>query len=370
MQYRKLGNTGLMPSALGFGMMRLPQMDGKTDAESSIQMLRWAIDNGLTYVDTAYNYLNGDSERITGRALQDGYREKVILATKAPVYWFENENDFDRILDEQLERLQTDHIDCYLLHALNRDTWENRVLKHDVLAHMKAAKAAGKIRHLGFSFHDDFETFRRILDGFDGWEFCQIQLNYLDTAYQAGIPGLELAASRGLGVVIMEPLRGGKLANVPDTVAEVLKGKSPVEYALDFLWNRPEVSCVLSGMNSGEMVRENMCFAGRSKPNMLSPEEKGQLALAAERYRTITSIPCTGCSYCDVCPKGIAIPKCFAAYNRLMVTGNRRAEKPGYDALGDGRASCCVECHTCEERCPQHIAIPEELKKVVKALED
>lgn len=369
MQYRKLGNTGLRPSALGFGMMRLPQAGEKTDAETSIEMLRWAIDHGLTYVDTAYTYLGGDSERVTGRALQDGYRERVILATKAPVSSFESGEDFDRILSEQLERLQTDHIDCYLLHALDRDRWNERVLKLGVLERMKAAKAAGKIRHLGFSFHDSLDAFRTILDGFDGWEFCQIQLNYLDTAYQAGLEGLELAASRGLGVVIMEPLRGGKLAQVPNSAAEVLAGKSPVEWGLDFLWNRPEVSCVLSGMVSREMAEENMTYASRSSVGMLDQSDLEKLAQAAERIRAINSVPCTGCSYCDVCPQGIAIPQAFAAYNRLQVSGDRRTEKEAYFALGAKRPSNCVECHACEERCPQHIAIPEMLKNVVRTFE-
>lgn len=369
MQYRKLGNTGLCPSALGFGMMRLPQKDGKTDGEASIQMLRWAIDNGLTYVDTAYNYLDGDSERITGQALQDGYREKVILATKAPVYLFEAEEDFDRILEEQLSRLQTDHIDCYLLHALSLDTWENRVLKYNVLEHMKKAKEAGKIRHLGFSFHDSLETFQTILNGFDAWEFCQIQLNYLDTAYQAGIAGLELAASRGLGVVIMEPLRGGLLADPPKKARKVLDGRSPVRMGLSFLWDRPEVSVVLSGMGSLQMAQENMKYASECGPGMLTEQEHEVLRQAAKEVRASTSVPCTGCNYCSVCPQGIAIPKAFAAYNKLLVSGDRRGEQPAYDALGDARPSNCVECHTCEERCPQHIEIAEMLKKVVRAFE-
>lgn len=367
MQYRKLGNTGITPSALGFGMMRLPKKGDQVDEEASIQMLRWAIDNGLTYVDTAYNY--GESERITGNALRDGYRERVTLATKSPVYLFENEGDFERILDEQLQKLRTDHIDCYLLHALNRDTWSDRVLKYGVLDKMKAAKAAGKIRHLGFSFHDSLDTFRMILDGFDGWEFCQIQLNYLDTRYQAGLAGLELAASRGLGVVIMEPLRGGRLAQPPKKAADILAGKSPVEWGLDFLWNRPEVSCVLSGMGSVEMAKENMAYASRSAVGMLSREELRKLERAAECFRKQDNIPCTGCGYCDICPQGIAIPKIFAAYNRVQVSGDHRSELPAYRALGDAKASNCVGCRTCEERCPQHIPIPDMLKKAAEEFE-
>lgn len=365
MQHRKMGNTGLTPSALGFGMMRLPRKeDGKFDQEESTRILRWAIDNGLSYVDTAYIYET--SEVVTGNALKDGYREKVTLATKTPVYAFKCEEDFDRILDEQLARLQTDHIDCYLLHALNRETWHDNVLKFNVLEHMKQAKAAGKIRHMGFSFHDNLDVFKEILDGFDGWEFCQIQLNYLDTGYQAGLEGLELAASRGLGVVIMEPLRGGKLAQVPEQVVKIFGDKNPVEAGLDFLWDRPEVSVVLSGMGNEQMVRDNMTYAARSGIHMLTAEDREKYEKAAEFFRSVDSIPCTGCGYCSVCPMDIAIPQVFAAYNRIQLTGNVRGERPAYDALGDRSPDKCVECHACEERCPQHIAIPEELKKVGK----
>ena len=203
MQYRDFGKTGLKVSALGFGMMRLPLLDGtqgsfdrgtadQIDKETSIKMLRQAIDNGLNYVDTAYNYLDGNSELITGEALKDGYREKVFLATKSPVWLYENEDDFDRLLDEQLAKLQTDHIDFYLLHALHGERFDEKIVKFNTIEKMKAAKAAGKIRYMGFSFHDNLDAFKRIVDAAD-WDFCQIQLNYVDVEYQAGIAGLEYA---------------------------------------------------------------------------------------------------------------------------------------------------------------------------------
>ena len=222
MEYRNFGKTDLTPSILGFGMMRLKRNeDGSINEKWAIDTLRYAIDNGLTYVDTAYAY--EDSERVTGLCLQDGYRDKVTLATKLPVGNMTCEEDFDRMLNEQLERLQTDHIDVYLLHALNRARWEN-VKKFRVIEQAERAKAEGKIRHIGFSFHDTPEFFRTILDSYDKWDFCQIQLNYMDTVYQAGIEGLRLAHERGLAVVIMEPLRGGKLAEVPEEVAAMLPG--------------------------------------------------------------------------------------------------------------------------------------------------
>jgi len=256
MENRKFGNTGLTPSILGFGMMRLKKReDGSIDEEWAIKTLRSAIDNGLTYVDTAYVY--PDSERVTGLCLADGYREKVTLATKMPVSLLQCEEDFERILDEELQRLQTDYIDCYLLHALSNDRWENYVVKYNVLEHMEKAKREGKIRHIGFSFHDSYEVFTKILNAYDGWEFCQIQLNYMDVNYQAGIAGLEDAHEKGLAVVIMEPLRGGALVGVPEDVAAVLP-KSPVESALDFLWNLPQVNVVLSGMSTTEQVEQKM----------------------------------------------------------------------------------------------------------------
>jgi len=364
MQYRKFGNTGLEHSALGFGMMRLQKTeDGKTDVQWAIDTLRMAIDRGLNYVDTAYVY--GDSEIVTGKALQDGYREKVTLATKMPVGMLKSEEDFDRILNEQLERLQTDHIDCFLLHGLNRDRWEGEVKKFNVIEKSEKAKAEGKIRHIGFSFHDNLDVFKTILNGYDKWEFCQIQLNYMDTEYQAGIEGLELAAQMGLAVVIMEPLRGGNLANVPEDVAALLP-KGPVESALDFLWDRPEVSVVLSGMSTTEQVLENLAFADVSRPGMLSDAEKESIIAASKAMRKYMNIPCTACNYCNVCPKQIAIPEIFKIYNQSQLDGDGAKAKEAYNALEGRTGAECIECRCCTEECPQHIDIPVELAKIHK----
>lgn len=366
MQYRNFGKTGRSHFPLGFGMMRLKKDEnGQIDQNWVNETLRSAIDQGLNYVDTAYVYPG--SEMATGIALSGGYREKVTLASKMPVSRLTCEADFDRILDEELERLQTDHIDCYLLHALSDERWENYVVKYNVLAHMEQAKAAGKIRHIGFSFHDSLDSFKRILNAYDGWEFCQIQLNYMDVNYQAGLAGLELAANQGLAVVIMEPLRGGRLANVPREVASRLPF-DPVESALNFLWHRPEVSVVLSGMSETEQVQQNLQYAQRSTVGMLDFEQWMQLIHAGDQMRKILSVPCTGCDYCGVCPQNIAISKIFAIHNQEQLDGDGAKAGKAYRALGDRTAEKCVQCGACVEQCPQGIAVFQELEKIHKRL--
>ena len=365
MEYRKFGKTDMQPSILGFGMMRLQKKeDGSLDDAWAIETLRNAIDDGLTYVDTAYAY--GDSERVTGLCLADGYREKVTLATKIPVNKVESEEDFNKILDEELAKLQTDHIDVYLLHALNRERWEH-VKKYDILSMAERAKAAGKIRHIGFSFHDDLDVFKTILNGYDGWEFCQIQLNYIDTAYQAGMEGLRLAHEKGLAVVIMEPLRGGNLVNVPKEVADLLPA-NPVESALNFLWNLPEVNVVLSGMSNTQQVKDNMSYAHKAHAGMLTEAENAAMLAAGEKMRAALQIPCTGCDYCNVCPEEIAIPKIFAIANKLQLDGNWMQAEADYKALEGHTADKCISCGACVQQCPQHIAVFEELAKVHKRL--
>ncbi len=273
MQYRSFGRLDWKASALGFGCMRFPTPDGNhfsgnIDEVESLRMVRHAIDNGVNYLDTAYVYHDGQSERLLGKALKDGYREKVRLATKLPVWMVESAADFDRLLSEQLQRLQTEHIDFYLLHALSHERWNNVVLKHQLLDRAEAALADGRIGHIGFSFHDEYEAFEEIVNGSDLWSFCQIQYNYMDTENQAGMRGLKLAGSKGLAVVIMEPLMGGRLADPPKDVREAMESfplrRSPVEWALEWLWDQPEVSVVLSGMSTMAQVEENLSFAGRS----------------------------------------------------------------------------------------------------------
>ncbi len=365
MKYRKFGQTELTPSVLGFGMMRLKtKEDGTIDEDWAIKTLRYAIDHGLSYVDTAYAY--PDSERITGLCLQDGYREKVTLATKMPVPRLTREEDFDTILEEQLRNLQTDHIDVYLLHALSLSRWGDYVKKYNVLERAEKARAEGKIRYLGFSFHDSLNAFKTILNGYDRWDFCQIQLNYMDTHYQAGLEGMRLAHEKGLAVVIMEPLRGGILANVPEQVARLLP-KDPVECALDFLWNMKEVNVVLSGMNEMQQVEQNLSYAENALPGMLTEAENQAILAAGEVMRSTLSVPCTGCNYCSTCPKEIAIPDIFKIYNQRQLDGDYMGAKAKYQALGEKNAQSCISCGLCEEQCPQQIPVYHKLADIHKA---
>lgn len=363
MQYRQFGTMKEKVSALGFGCMRLPTTNGDPnsgafDETEAIRMIRHGIHNGINYIDTAYYYHSGQSESLVGKALKDGYREKTYLATKSPVFSLKKESDFERILEEQLARLQTDDIDFYLLHALNLDTWNNVVLKYNLLSKMEQAKAEGKIRHIGFSFHDSYEAFQTIVDGYGHWDFCQIQLNYIDITRQAGIKGLEYAASKGLGVVVMEPLLGGKLAAPTKTVAaELSPEKSPVEWALDFLWNRPEVSLLLSGMHTFQQVEDNLTYASRSSVGMLSEENLSMLARAKKVYDTMALVSCTKCSYCMPCPFGLDIPKIFEAYNGTVSLGMEKAAAL-YKKLPQN-AKACRACKHCERACPQHLPISQ-----------
>ena len=364
MQYRTFGRTGIAVSALGFGTMRLPlAQEEKVDEAEAIAILRHAIDSGVNYVDTAYPYHQGNSERVVGKALQDGYREKTYLADKCPVWLVEKEEDFERILDEQLEKLQTDHIDFYLLHALNRERLEEKVKKFHLVDHMKKAREAGKIRFLGFSFHDSLDVFKEIVDYSDDWDFCQIQYNYINVDYQAGMEGLRYAAQKGLAVVIMEPLLGGRLANLSDHVAEVFsKEKSPVEHALDFLWDQPEVSLLLSGMSSRQQVEDNLAYADRSAVGCLKEEEKEAYRKAKEIYDSMSMVGCTGCAYCMPCPFGLNIPEIFKAYNLYGLHGLNPA-KEAYEKLGV-LADACRSCHHCEKECPQNLKISQVMKDV------
>lgn len=372
MKYRKFGTMGIEVSALGFGCMRFPTIrrDGKEviDEERAIAMVRKAIDSGVNYVDTAYPYHDGESEILLGKALKEGYREKVYIADKCPVWLIEKEEDFERYLDEQLKKLDVESIDFYLLHALDGERLEHVVKKFHLTDHLEQAKAAGKIKHIGFSFHDDLESFKAIIDFYDGWEFCQIQYNYVDIQHQAGREGLRYAADKGLGVVIMEPLRGGKLADVAPHLADVFpKEKTPVEWALDFLWDQPEVSLLLSGMSSKRQVEENLAYADRSQPGMLKGEEKAIYPKAKEIFDTMALVKCTKCSYCMPCPAGIDIPGIFAVYNSTVTLGKEKA-KASYEAL-ETKANACVKCLRCEQVCPQHIGISGVMMEIDETFE-
>ncbi|MBN2219639.1 MAG: aldo/keto reductase [Kosmotogaceae bacterium] len=372
---REMGKTGEKVSALGFGCMRLPTSnDQSIDVDEATRMLRFAIDNGVDYVDTAWGYHNGQSEPFVGDALQDGYREKVNLATKLPSWLIKSREDMDYYLNEQLRRLRTDVIDFYLIHALNRRFWKN-LKEHDIFEFMNSALASGRIRHIGFSFHDTLDVFKEIIDSY-GWEFCQIQYNFIDTEHQAGLEGLKYAAGKGIGVAVMEPLRGGKLAaNVRDDILSIWGSsgidRSPAAWALRWVWNDPDVGVVLSGMSTMDQVRENIETAREASPNSMSSSELAIVGKVTEEYRKRIKVNCTGCSYCMPCPSGVAIPTCFDFFNDAYMFDSIEDHKKAYLRFvkEENRASLCVECGRCEELCPQNIPIIEQLKEVSSLFE-
>jgi predicted aldo/keto reductase-like oxidoreductase len=370
MQYRKFGSLDYKVSVLGFGTMRLPIIGkdfSQVNEPEAVKMIRYAIDHGVNYIDTAYVYHEEQSENVVGKALQNGYRQKVKLATKLPSWLVETPDDFDRFLDEQLEKLQTDHIDFYLLHALNANHWP-KYRDWKVLEWAEGAMSDGRMQYLGFSFHDDFDVFKDIVDAYDNWTFCQIQYNFMDIEYQAGTQGLQYAASKGLAVVIMEPLRGGQLTTkIPNTVAELWKtapvNRTPADWALQWIWHQPEVSVVLSGMSNLQQVVENLESAERSAEGLLSKEELRLIDNVREEYRRLVPVPCTNCKYCMPCPNSVEIAAIFEYYNDAVIYDNPATPRFLYRNLAtEKQADNCVECFECEEKCPQAISIPEQLK--------
>jgi predicted aldo/keto reductase-like oxidoreductase len=369
MKYRKFGKLNWNVSALGFGTMRLPCIgddESNIDEKETIRMIRYAIDNGMNYVDTAYPYHGGNSELVTGKALEDGYRNKTRLATKLPVWLINSKKDMDEKLNEQLKKLKTDYIDFYLFHSMSRRTWDNLV-KFEPTEWAEKKIKEGKINYIGFSFHDEFNVFKDIIDYYDGWDFCQIQYNYLDESFQAGTRGLKYAAEKGLAVVIMEPLRGGDLAKLPPKINSILKeansGMSAVEWALQWVWSHPEVSVVLSGMSAFSQVRQNVEYASRSGINHLTEKELDAIRKAYRAYNKLMPIGCTSCYYCMPCPNGVYIPDNFSYYNEGYLFGNINRAKRKY-SFSKGKADKCIECGTCEPKCPQKLPIIELLKKV------
>jgi hypothetical protein len=367
MQYRNLGKSGKRVSALGFGCMRLPLLtDGAVDEAESARMVRFAIDHGVNYLDTAYNYLNGQSEPVVGRILQEGYRDKVTLATKLPVREVKTPADFDRIFNHQRERLQTDHIDVYLLHGLRASRWA-QARDLGIRDWLDKQLADGTIGVAGFSFHDSFSLFKEIIDSYPHWGMCQVQYNYMNTEFQAGTRGVRYAASKGLGVVVMEPLLGGRLANPPAAVKAVWQQadeeRSPVDWALQWVWDQPEVSVALSGMNAFQQVVENLASADRSGVAQLSTPELALYDKVVAAYDALQAVPCTGCAYCMPCPNGVDIPRTFATFNAGVTFDMADARKRYVRLMPDQTervlASSCIQCRVCEEKCPQSIPISE-----------
>ena len=405
MKYRKMGSLDWKVSALGFGAMRLPiipfkdenkgEMIYKVNEEEAIKMIRYAIDNGVNYVDTAYPYHNGESEVVVGKALKDGYREKVHLTTKLPMWQVKTTEDFERFLKEQIERLQTNP-DIYLFHGLNKSRLE-KIKELNLIKKMEEARDKGLIKYIGFSFHDKVEVFKEIIDYYN-WDCCQIQHNYLDINYQAGTEGLRYAGKKNIAVIIMEPIRGGKLAiptNKLDTRPEVKKvlekshfKRSMPDWALQFLWNQPEVSVVLSGMSTMEQVIENVESANNSDINLLSEGELHTISELREAYEKYIYVPCTSCGYCLPCPNDVSIPGVMRLINELHYWGEAGIQRIAYfynnmaktkDEVktkkengdeSEGAASLCIQCGECLEKCPQQIEIPEIMKKANAIFEE
>ena len=400
-----MGSLGWDVSALGFGAMRLPVKPVKDentqetklviDEGEAIKMIRYAIDNGVNYVDTAYPYHGGESEVVVGKALKDGYREKVHLTTKLPIWSVKKSEDFDDFLNQQIERLQTNP-DIYLFHGLNKERLE-KIKKLNLIEKMEQAKAEGKIKYIGFSFHDSYEVFKEIID-FYNWDCCQIQFNYLDINFQAGTKGLEYARSKGIAVIIMEPIRGGKLA-IPDDklgarveIKEILEAsnakRSMADWALQFVWNYPEVSVVLSGMSTMQQVVENVNSATRSSVNGLSDDEKKTTSKLRKAYDKYSVVPCTNCGYCVPCPNDVSIPFVFRLLNDVAYWGDSGMQRIAYfynnmaktqkdveerRSKGDevsGAATLCIQCGECLDKCPQQIDIPNIMQKVNEIFEN
>jgi predicted aldo/keto reductase-like oxidoreductase len=379
MQYRNFGKLDWKVSALGFGGMRLPTTDGdprsaNLDERESIRIIRHAIDRGVNYLDTAYFYHGGNSERVLGETLRDGYRKLVKLATKSPTWLLHTPEDFDIKLAEQLQRLQTDYIDCYMLHGLSQKTWRNIVLKFNLLERAEQARRDGRIRHIGFSFHDDFAAFQEILNGYDHWDFTQIQYNYMDIENQAGTAGLKLAAEKGLAVIVMEPLLGGRLTNPPAAIREIYERtpikRSPADWAFQWIWDQPEVSVVLSGMSSLEQVEANLDSASRSRVHSFTAADHAVISELRSTYLERTPIPCTKCGYCMPCPNGVNIPRNLELYNDAHLhedfPGSRYVYKVFFPKAE--HADACNDCNTCEELCPQKIPISDWMPKIAAAL--
>lgn len=376
MQYRKF--CGEDVSILGFGAMRLPVIDGDTkkiDVEKTEEMLDYAIEHGVNYIDTAYPYHGGESEKVVGNYLKKrGNRKDIFLATKLPSWFIKEEADFDKYFNEQLEKLQTGYIDFYLLHSLNDASWK-KLKKLNVLKWCKQKKKEGKIKFIGFSFHDQFKAFNKIVEAYDKWDFCQIMYNYMDTKYQAGTKGLNLAVKNDIAVISMEPLRGGQLSKEPPAEIKKLWDKFPVKRsfadgALQWVWHHQEIPLILSGMTTLEHVKENIESANKAQVGQLSDKDIDLFKKIRKTYLKRSPIRCTACKYCEPCPQGVEISACLGAYMMSQIFDD--LERPrmiySYFIKEENRADKCIECGECESKCPQKIPIIKSLQETHKLL--
>ena len=373
MLYRNFQTTGDKVSLLGLGAMRFPMTkDGKVDEAESIRMIRHAIDSGINYVDTAYTYHSGTSEVIVGKALKDGYRERTFIADKLPIWLVKEESDVRKFFDEQIQRLDVNCIDMYLIHCIDKDGWEV-TKKCRVIEILEELKAEGKIGRIGFSFHDDLSLFKEVIDAYD-WEFCQIQLNYVDVNFQAGMEGLLYANAKGIPVVIMEPLKGGRLSDAVPPVVQKLWDqaavkRAPAEWAFKWVASHPEVATILSGMSTMDQLEQNLALFSREDLPALTDEENELIAQAADLYRTLIKYPCTECQYCQPCPNGVLIPRIIRYYNDWCAYEHNPKLKEEYLVWQDEseHASNCIKCGACEEHCPQHLPVMQIMDEIVEA---
>jgi predicted aldo/keto reductase-like oxidoreductase len=378
MQYKQIGNSDRNGSILGFGCMRLPLREDSTgksgferqqdiDEEKAIEMIEYAIEHGVNYFDSAYMYHGGKSEEFLGKAMKNR-RDKFIITTKSPVNMMRTSDDLNRILDEQLKRLNMDYLDFYLLHGMDRKGWD-KGKELGVLSFLDKILKDGRAKYAGFSFHDEYKTFKEIIDAYD-WTVCQIQYNYFDENYQAGKKGLKYAASKGIGVIIMEPLRGGRLTNnIPEEVQKIWSSAkrqwSPAEWGLRWIWDQSEVSLLLSGMTTLDQVKENIRIAENASMNSVTTEDFVILKKVSDAYRSLIKVDCTECGYCSSCPNEIPIPMIFSLYNDYFMFKDLDRVRMMYNMWipPEKQASNCVMCGECQDKCPQHLEIIEYLKE-------
>ncbi len=371
MHYRKFGRLDWRVSILGFGAMRLPTLgeEKSIDEKEAARMVHYAIDHGVNYIDTAYPYHGGASEKFLGKALGRGYRDKVKLATKMPSWLVSGPADFDKLFHEQVKRLKTEHIEFYLLHNLNKGYWP-KMRDFGAIEWAQRAIEAGKIGQLGFSFHDNFDLFKEIVDAWD-WPFCQIQYNYMDVRNQAGTKGLKYANARGMAVVVMEPILGGKLVNPPKPIQKIwdraATKRTAADWALQWLWNQPEVTLVLSGMSIFQHVVENIKSAESAGVDSLNQEEQELIREVRRRYKKLAPVPCTQCGYCMPCPHGVDIPQNLTIYNEGSMYQRSDLARRQFGSLAEkARCSACTQCRECEPKCPQSIVISEWMHKITE----
>ena len=375
MLYRRFEKGGIDLSLLGMGCMRFPaDAEGKVDEPKAIELIRRSIDEGVNYVDTGYTYHGGLSERIIAKALKDGYRERTLVADKMPTWMIKNEEDVRRIFQDQLDRLEVDVIDLYLVHSVTKESWE-AVKKCDLMNILEEYRQAGKIGYIGFSFHDEYALFEEVIDSWD-WDFCQIQLNYVDVEFQAGLKGLKYAGEKGIPVVIMEPLKGGRITDtVPTAVQkiwdEATVKRSPAQWAFKWVAQFPEVLTILSGMSSMEQLEENIEIFSDSDLGKISPEESDMIEKVGRLYKSLIRYQCTECKYCMPCPKGLAIPNLIRYLNDWYAFDQNPKLKKEYHTWLDPqeKASGCVRCGQCEKACPQHLPIMEIMGEVAGVFE-